>query len=54
MTLENILDAHGFKILGNKSIFKKEISSETVKEYSQMLERLKIKLPLNSNPSSNS
>lgn len=54
MTLENLLNAHGFKILGNKSIFKKEVSSETVKEYSQMLEKLKIKIPLNSSSSNNS
>lgn len=53
MTLENLLNAHGFKILGNKSIFKKEVSSETVKEYSQMLEKLKIKIPLNSSSSNN-
>lgn len=54
MTLEKLLNAHGFKILGNKSIFKKEVSSETVKEYSQMLEKLKIKIPLNSSSSNNS
>ncbi len=41
MTLEKILAEYGYEILGNKSIFKKEVSNETVKEYRMMLERLK-------------
>ena len=41
MTLEKILAEYGYEILGNKSIFKKEVSNETVKEYRKMLERLK-------------
>ena len=41
MTLEKILAEYGYEILGNKSIFKKGVSNETVKEYRKMLERLK-------------
>ena len=41
MTLEKILQDYGFEILGNKSIFTKEVSTEHFLEYKTMLERLR-------------
>lgn len=43
MTFEDVIIAHGFEIIGNKSIFKKEVTEKQVMEYTCILEKLKQK-----------